>query len=317
MNKLGLIGYNGLVGGAISSQTDYNYGFNSRNIQNLEAEEFELLICAAAPGSMMLANRNPKMDRKKINTLIASLSRARTKRIVLISSIAVLDKFGVGDDEATKRFQKNHPYGEHRRLLEEFCENNFLNSTIIRLPSLFGGILKKNFIFDLLNPVPTMLSETKIKIALSNLDLEMRDLLFKIYKPEEDEFFILDRASLNIHPLKRKLERAMIEAEISSLQFHNRDSIHQFYNLNRIWRDIKISIEADLKHIHLATEPIKCSDIFHELTNNEMPNTQAKLHKENMKTLYSELFNCSNGYVESRENILSKLKDYYFKERAK
>jgi hypothetical protein len=42
------------------------------------------------------------------------------------------------------------PYGIHRYELEEFCSSRF-DTTIIRLPGLFGKGLKKNVIYDLIH----------------------------------------------------------------------------------------------------------------------------------------------------------------------
>jgi len=42
------------------------------------------------------------------------------------------------------------PYGTNRYFLEQFCRENF-NTTIVRLPGLFGPGLKKNVIYDLLH----------------------------------------------------------------------------------------------------------------------------------------------------------------------
>ena len=42
------------------------------------------------------------------------------------------------------------PYGVNRYYLEQFCRDNF-DTTIVRLPGLFGDGLKKNVIYDLMN----------------------------------------------------------------------------------------------------------------------------------------------------------------------
>ena len=47
--------------------------------------------------------------------------------------------------------KKNDDYGRNRYYVEKFVNSHFANCTIIRLPSLFGKGLKKNFIYDLLH----------------------------------------------------------------------------------------------------------------------------------------------------------------------
>jgi hypothetical protein len=46
---------------------------------------------------------------------------------------------------------RNHAYGAHRLAFEIFCNNKFVNCSIVRLPGLFGEGLKKNVVFDFLN----------------------------------------------------------------------------------------------------------------------------------------------------------------------
>ena len=156
----GLIGHTGFVGGALLRQAAFAVCFNSANIAAIEGQALGTLVCAAAPGSMLEANRAPERDAAQIAALIERLSKVRAERFVLISSIAVLADFGGGDDEGTQAFQQELAYGSHRRALEAFVESHFPNSLIVRLPALFGTELRKNFLFDLMNPLPSLLSAT-------------------------------------------------------------------------------------------------------------------------------------------------------------
>ncbi|WP_092685106.1 hypothetical protein [Albimonas donghaensis] len=79
-----------------------------------------------------------------------------------ISSIAVLEDFAGRDDEGSERFQQALAYGRRRRMLETFCAERFPRCSIVRLPALFGPGLRKNFIFDPMNPMPSMLPEAKL-----------------------------------------------------------------------------------------------------------------------------------------------------------
>ena len=82
----------------------------------------------------------------------------RPGRFVLISSIAVLEDFAGGEDEGTTVFQEELAYGRHCLALEACVEETFEDSLVARLPALFGRGLQKNFIFDLLNSIPTKLA---------------------------------------------------------------------------------------------------------------------------------------------------------------
>jgi nucleoside-diphosphate-sugar epimerase len=161
-----IIGHTGFVGAALSGQHSFPAKFNSRNVETIFGQRFETLVCAAAPGSMLEANSAPERDRAAIEALTAQLSDVKAQRFVLISSIAVLADFAAGDDEDTQAFQEALAYGRHRRMLEAFCETRFDTCLVVRLPALFGQGLRKNFVFDLMNPVPTLLPEARFKTLL-------------------------------------------------------------------------------------------------------------------------------------------------------
>ena len=52
--------------------------------------EYDTVVCAAAPGSMLLANRDPVSDERSIDQLMQQLSALRCNNFILISTIAVL-----------------------------------------------------------------------------------------------------------------------------------------------------------------------------------------------------------------------------------
>ena len=108
---------------------------------------------------MFTANRDPDRDRAAIEALTDRLDGVTARRFVLISSIAVLADFAGRDVEGTDAFQEDLAYGRHRRALEAFCEDRFDNCLVVRLPALFGPGLRKNFIFDLMNPVRKHVAE--------------------------------------------------------------------------------------------------------------------------------------------------------------
>lgn len=54
--------------------------------------------------------------------------------------------------------------------LRSLCKNQLETSLVARLPSLFGHDLRKNFIFDLLNPVPSLLAKARLEMLLTLLD---------------------------------------------------------------------------------------------------------------------------------------------------
>ena len=145
-----LIGYTGFVGSNILLQQPFGFTYNSKNIEEIKNKTFDLIVCAGAPGTKWIANKNPEADLASINKLIENLQTVTCKKLVLISTIDVYSPV-LGVNENTKiDLSTLQPYSKHRRMLEEFVENKF-DSLVIRLPGIFGTGLKKNVIFDLLN----------------------------------------------------------------------------------------------------------------------------------------------------------------------
>lgn len=311
-----IIGHSGFVGGTLAQQHHFSAHFNTSNISDIGGGEFDTLVCAAAPGSMFAANREPQRDREQINTLLESLKNVRARRFVLISSIAVLADFAGKDDEGSTAFQEVLAYGRHRRELEAFVEDNFEDSMIVRLPALFGHGLRKNFIFDLLNPIPTMLSEPKVEGLSSILDPSLFVQLRGLYAPDPSTGMMkLDRAALDGDPIRADLEQAAITHGFSATQFHCPETTYQYYNMNRLWSDIDIALRAKLRHVHLVSEPLAAARIHRRLTGRDMPESGARLHHEDMRTRHAAIWGKQGPYLEDANTVLDQLAAFYASER--
>lgn len=145
-----LIGHTGFVGGNLLRLAPFDACYNSKNIQDIRGQTFDLIVCAGAPGAKWKANRDPQTDWASLRLLMDSLAEASATSVVLISSIdvypvvlEVYESSPIAPDQAT-------PYGRHRKLLEDFVSARF-QTTVLRLPGLFGPDLRKNVIYDLIN----------------------------------------------------------------------------------------------------------------------------------------------------------------------
>ena len=146
-----LIGFSGYVGNTLLKQAHFDALYRSTNIQDIEGQQFDVVVCAGAPAQKWIANREPEADRKKIEALIEHLRTIKCKTFILISTVDVF-KNPINVDEATPIDESGlHAYGLHRRLLEKFVESHFPHSLIVRLPGLVGPGLRKNVIFDFLH----------------------------------------------------------------------------------------------------------------------------------------------------------------------
>jgi hypothetical protein len=316
MNKNAIIGHTGFVGTNLAQQSHFGAWFNTANISEILGLDFDILVCAAAPGSMFVANREPHRDRAQIDALIKSLRGVRARHFVLISSIAVLDDFAGRHDESSKAFQEELAYGRHRRELEAFVEDTFESCLVVRLPALFGQGLRKNFIFDLLNPIPTMLTELKISNLSAILECRLFDKLQGLYTYDPSTGLMkLDRVALDRDPLRGRIEAAATTHGFAAAQFHNPETTYQFYNVNRLWGDIKVAIEAKLRHIHLCSEPLQAARIHRRLTGREMQQNDARLHHEDMRTRHAALWGQQGPYLEGGDAVLAQLAAFYASER--
>jgi nucleoside-diphosphate-sugar epimerase len=145
-----LIGSTGFIGGNLARQHRFDDCYSSTNIESIGGRHYQLIACAGAPGRKWLANREPQADRQSIDRLIHALERAEAEQVVLISTVDVYPvPVGVDEGSAIDN-SRNEPYGQHRRLLEEFVQARF-DATVLRLPALFGPGLKKNVVYDFLH----------------------------------------------------------------------------------------------------------------------------------------------------------------------
>ena len=149
MVKNCLIGHTGFVGTNLKLQKEFNYFFNSKNINDIEGT-YDMIVCSAAPAKKWYANQNPEEDNQTIMSLIENLKKVNTNKFILISTIDVYSK-SEGCNETTIDYDLINAYGRNRRKLEVFVEETFNDYMIVRLPGLVGEGLKKNIIYDLIN----------------------------------------------------------------------------------------------------------------------------------------------------------------------
>ncbi|EGQ8204305.1 NAD(P)-dependent oxidoreductase [Vibrio cholerae] len=146
-----LIGYSGFVGQTLLRQRKFEYLYRSSNIDEIQGREFELVVCAGTSAKKWLANLEPKKDRENVNHLVENLRSIRCKKFILISTVDVFkNPVGVNENSVVDETDL-HPYGLNRRYLENFVQEKFPSSLIVRLPGLIGPGLKKNIIYDFLN----------------------------------------------------------------------------------------------------------------------------------------------------------------------
>lgn len=307
-----IIGHTGFVGTNLLLAHDFPARFNSQNISDIEGTRYELVVCAAAPASMWTANKDPDGDLANIRKLLSHLEKVTAERFVLISTIATLAE-PTGLDEDADRFEATKAYGRNRRFLEEAAAALFARIHILRLPALYGVGLKKNFIFDIANPIPSFLTEAKFAELRDLLPRPAAQVLGTVYH---------DNAALGMLCCDRKrlvdvdrivLTEALFDVGFTAVHFTNADSTFQYYGLDRLWSDIDIIIANELPIVHLAPEPLQARDIHQALTGRTFEGRSAPVYHEDMRTRHATLWNTAAPYLIDSATVLRDLKLFFDK----
>ncbi len=146
-----IIGYTGFVGGNLCRQETFSDQYNSKNIEAIQGQAFQEVVCSGMPAAKWLVNKNPEEDLATLQRLQRSLDEIETDTFTLISTVDVYVRPYRVDESTIPDIKEAHPYGLHRIMLEEFVKKRFRDPLIVRLPGLFGQGLKKNVIYDLIH----------------------------------------------------------------------------------------------------------------------------------------------------------------------
>ncbi len=308
-----IIGATGFVGTNLVAAHDFSARFSSKNIVDIDGGRYDTVVCAAAPAAMWAANRDPKGDLANILTLIAHLERVTARNFVLVSTVAVLADPAAGLDETTDRFETVKAYGRNRRRLEEAVTDLFPRSHILRLPALFGLGLKKNFVFDIQNPVPSFLTAEKYAELGKLLPAPAAAILRAVYSfATELGMYRCKRECLVGHE-RARLTEALFDVGFTAMNFTNADSTFQYYGLARLWSDIGRVISANVPVIHLAPEPLRAGDVAAALTGRLFEARSAVLYREDMHSRHADLWGFRGTYIQDAASVLSDLVAFHTK----
>ena len=262
-----LVGSTGFVGGNLLAKHTFAAECHSSDITAQYGTRPDLCVYAGVPAAMFLANADPEADLAVMRAARENIRQIAPKRLVLISSIAVLaDSRGVYEDSPAQDTEGLSAYGKNRLQLERWVREDFPDALIVRLPALYGAGIRKNFLFDLHTITPAMLRPEKYS------ELAAKSPLVKsAYTLADNGFYKLngtaDSAAL----------RAFFAAnDFNALAFTDARSRYQFYNLGRLWSDMEAARAADVKLLHLCTPPVSAAEVYTAVTgkadwHNELP----------------------------------------------
>ncbi len=299
-----IVGYTGFVGSNLYTPERFQAAYNSKNIETAYGTEPDLLVYSGVRAEKFLANSDPEKDRENIEQAKKNIENIQPKKLVLISTIDVF-RTPIGVDETSPIETENlHPYGYNRYLLEQWVRTNYPDALIVRLPALFGKNLKKNFIYDYIHLIPSMLKEDKYK-ELANKEPKLK----QYYKDQKNGF----RKAIipNEKEKQNEIKKIFTDLGFSALNFTDSRSTFQFYNLARLWDDIQTALNNSLTLLHLATEPIRAGDLYRFLTGKEFQNElPGKPVEYDYRTCHAKLYGKEGPYLCTKDEVMQEIKEF-------
>lgn len=307
--KTSLIGYTGFVGSNISSQFEFTKLYNSKNIDQILGEDFDITVNAGVRAVVWVANQYPKEDLLEIEGLISKIKKTNTKFIVQISTVDVYPvASGVNETERILK-EKLAPYGSNRKYLEEFIQAEYPKThLIVRLPAIYGQGLKKNFLYDLIHRVPPMFTNEKYIETTAMLSPEELILFKSAYAKEKDgnyhiRFQLKDKKFL-------LLRESLLSKGIDSISFTNSESAFQYYSLKNLWKDIEMCIKHKINLVNLVNEPISSSKLAKEVFGIDFVNDLPQIKHYDIKTIHNNVLGGKEGYLRTQSEVLEEIKEF-------
>ena len=296
-----LVGYTGFVGSNLDGSHSFTYRINSKNPNEAEGKSPDLLIFAGLRAEKYLANKAPEKDYEEMKRAFSQIKAIDAKKVVLISTVDVY-KTPVNVDENSEIDTNGlNAYGLNRYRLEKMLREEYPDALIVRLPGLFGKGLKKNFIYDHIHVIPSMLKAEKYEELASK-----SNIIEKSYELLDNGFYgCTDK------------ENALLKEEFkkvgfTALNFTDSRGVFQFYSLSRLYDDIMTALDHDIKLLNIATEPVSVEEVYRYVTNgkefiNEISDTPPLY---DYKSVHYRLYGGRDGYFYDKSRVLEEIKEF-------
>jgi hypothetical protein len=297
-----LVGHTGFVGSNLLENNAFDLCFNSKNISESFGLNPDVLVYSGVRAEKFLANKEPENDFNIILDAIENIKKINPKQIVLISTVDVYPNPISVDENTEINLEEVQPYGKNRLYLENWVASNFKDYLIVRLPGLFGKNIKKNFIFDLISVIPSMLNEAKYQELVSH------SWIVNNYTLQENGFYKLN----NIENSERKiLKQQFLDVGFSALNFTDSRGSFQFYNLQHLWNDIQIAQKNNVKKLNLATEPIVVNEIYKAVYGKDFVNElNNPIPNYDFYTTHGQLFQNKGNYISTKKEVLQDIVNF-------
>ena len=299
-----LVGYTGFVGSNICSKADFDGLYDSKNVKTAYGTNPKLLLYSGVPAQKFIANQFPEKDFEVIENAIENIKKINPEKIVLISTIDVYKEPKNVDEDTVVDTKDLEPYGKNRSYLEQWVKSNFEKYLIVHLPALYGKNIKKNFIYDLIHIIPSMLKKEKFE------ELIKKDNFIENYYEMQENGFYKCKSDISKEE-EKALKEYFKKIGFSALNFTDSRAIYQFYNLAYLWGHIEKALKNNIKILNLAVEPVSAGELYRFVTGNDFYNEFLEnIPEYNFKTKNDKIFNGKNGYIFDKEFILNDIKKY-------
>lgn len=298
--KKALVGYTGFVGSNLCRQTRFDGLYNSKNIEKAYGTRPDLLYYAGVPRQKFIADRDPRRDLKVIENAARNIEKIRPGKLVLISTVDVYGNHrGLTEEDGVPRREKPG-YGANRRKLEIMAQS-VRDCLVVRLPGLYGKNLKKNFIYDYINFIPSLLSKEKLR----ELGAKEPELL-TLYTQRDNGYFCPAEGAD-----RENLRKIFKRVGFSALNFTDSRSVYQYYGLSRLSRDIDIALGRGLSEVNLMTRPVETGYLYRYLTGEDFVNhiLNTPLHYD-IRTCHARLFGGKDGYICDSRRVCRDIKEF-------
>ena len=297
-----LVGSTGFVGGNLISSHQFTHVCHSSDINNYFGSNPDLCVYAGVPAAMFLANSNPNADLEIMKEARENIRKINSKKLVLISSIAVYKDSRCKDENSLMETDNLPAYGKNRLQLEQWVREDYPEALIVRLPALYGKGLKKNFLFDLHTIAPSMLNKLKYEELVSKTELVKNG-----YSLQDNGFYCLNG---NVN--KEELKSFFKANDFNALSFTDSRSKYQFYNLSRLWNDINKALDCGITMLNLCTPPVTAKEVYEYVTGDTSWTNE--LDKEpydyDLHSIFSDKLGGNRYYLCSIEEELKDIKQF-------
>lgn len=287
-----LVGYTGFVGGNLAASHSFDALYNTKNITDGFGSDNGLVVYSGMRAEKFLAAADPAADLALAQEAFANIEKMKPEKLVLISTIDVYpNPVGVYEDTPIEQDEAAPAYGKNRLALEGWVRSAYPGALIVRLPGLYGQGLKKNFIRDMLEPAPGMLTTEKYE-ELAAYSKAVKEC----YESGRAGYYSIKQNQSE--ECKKALRAFFARNEFNALSFTDSRSVFQFYNLARLWDDIELCLQNNIALANMAVEPIEAGELYRILFGRSFVNHLEKPPAMyDMRTHNDNLLGGRAGYI--------------------